>query len=79
MYSLTIGLIVPLFKILIERVLSEDIAGFKVDQFFFIPAAFVDILFPVADPYGDDIIGSLCGNDRDCINESAEQKCRSQG
>ena len=66
MYSLSVGLIVPLFEILIECVLAKDVTGLKIDEFIISPAAFVDILFPVADSYCDHIIGcGLYGNYRD--------------
>ena len=47
-----VGFLVPLFKVFDQRLLTENIAGRKINFLVFSPAAFVNVFFPVADAQG---------------------------
>ena len=57
LHLLTVGLLVPVLEVLHQRIFTEDISAWEVNDFISVPPALVDVLLPVADAQRDGIVG----------------------
>ena len=57
LHLLAVGLLVPVLEVLHQRVFTEDIPAWEVNDFISAPPALVDVLLPVADAQRDGIVG----------------------